>query len=255
VYYHLDATPTHSYLKSLYKYPQAEFPYAKLVEENARRGKELPEFELLDTGVFDTDRYFDVFIEYAKADADDIVIRITVHNRGPEAATIHVLPQIWFRNTWSWDVGTSKPVISPGINDSLEIVSQDLGKYRAYLSDAPEFLFCDNETNTRRLFGDANARGYFKDAINDYVVDGKKDAVNPGKTGTKAAAHYKMKVAAGKSIEIKARLTNVKVSAPFAKFDSIFKDRIADADAFYAELQRDIPDPDTRLVQRQALAG
>ncbi len=255
LYYHLDATPTHSYLKTLYKYPQAEFPYAKLIEENARRGREQPEYEIIDTGVFDDDRYFDVFVEYAKADPEDILIRITVHNRAAEAATIHILPQLWFRNRWSWDADSVKPSISPGIGDSLELESKRLGRYFAYFDGAPEFLFCDNETNERRLFNVDRGSAHPKDAINDRVVRGDKNAVSSSELGTKSAAWYRLNIAPGKSVQIRARLTNEKIAGPFAKFDATFATRIAEADAFYAEVQQDLASDDAKLVQRQALAG
>ena len=175
-YFYLDSTPTHSYMKWLYKYPQAAFPYARLVEENARRGRDEPEFELLDTGVFDGDRYFDVFVEYAKASVEDILIRITVENRGPDAAEIDVLPTIWFRNRWSWRPGSTPPAASRGdAADGIRTVVLDEEKYgRRYLycDGAPELLFTDNETNTERLFNTPNATPYVKDGIHEYVVDG-----------------------------------------------------------------------------------
>src|SRR5688572_18181558 len=208
LYYYLDATPTHSYLKMLYKYPQQEFPYAWLVEENRRRGKDRPEFELLDTGIFDDDRYFDVFVEYAKAGPDDILMLVTVHNRGPETATIHLLPQLWFRNTWSWKNGAAKPELT--VNDgSVAAKHPDLGGYRLYCEGRPGLLFCDNETNVRRFYGQNEARGHFKDAFNDYVIAGNKEAVNPQQTGTKAAAHFEMPVAAKGAVTIRLRLTRV----------------------------------------------
>src|SRR5437667_1797547 len=168
VYYYLDATPTHSYLRMLYKYPQRPFPYAELVEENRRRDRQAPEFELLDTGVFEEDRYFDVFVEYAKAAPDDILMRVTAHNRGPDPAALHLLPQVWFRNTWSWKEGSPRPVLrdSGGV---LALGHPTLGEYFAHVDGSPELLFCDNETNTRRLFGQ-DARGHFKDSFHDYLV-------------------------------------------------------------------------------------
>src|ERR1043166_7236770 len=200
-YYYLDATPTHSYLKMLYKYPQSCFPYAQLVEENQRRSKDQPEFELLDTGIFDNDRYFDVFVEYAKPSPDDILMRITIHNRGPEAADIHVIPQLWFRNYWSWKKGLEKPKVAKKGNGSIAAQHPILGEYHLYCDGNPELLFCDNETNVSRLFG-CKADGYFKDAFHEYLINGNSDAVDPRKTGTKAGAHFPLEIAAGGFEEI-----------------------------------------------------
>ena len=190
LYYYLDATPTHSYLKFLYKYPQAEFPYARLVEENRRRGEEQPEFELLDTGVFDADRYFDVFVEYAKAAPDDILMRVTVHNRAPcggPPAKLTLLPQICFRNTWSWSPNGIKPTLSAE-HGGIKIEHHELGEFRLACDSQPSLLFCENETNARRLYGQADAKGFFKDAFHEYVIAGNKSAVNPAQTGTEAGA-------------------------------------------------------------------
>src|SRR5438876_4644115 len=206
LYYYLDATPTHSYLKMLYKYPQREFPYGRLVEENRCRGKDQPEFELLDTGIFDDDRYFDVFVEYAKADAEDILMLVTVHNRGPEAATIHLLPQLWFRNTWAWKPDAKKPQLSLGKNITVSVKHAELGDYTLNCDGKPEMLFCDNETNARRLYGLADAQGFFKDGLDEYVVHGNQSAVNPNRTGTKAGALYKLTIPAGKSTSVRLRL-------------------------------------------------
>jgi hypothetical protein len=290
LYYYLDATPTGSYLKMLYKYPQAEFPYERLVEENARRGKHEAEFELIDTGIFEEDRYFDVFVEYAKAGPDDVLMQITAHNRGPEAATLHVLPQLWFRNRWSWAAAAPRPLLaaetplpsgersgegllssrgapltpalSPGGRGSPETpasvvhaTDDVLGQYWLYAGGQPELLFCDNETNFRRLFGLNDVEGYFKDAFHDYVVHGKQAAVNPARTGTKAAAHYRLQVPAGGSASLRVRLSNAAQTAPFQSFDATLVQRRREADEFYAELQCGLADPDARAVQRQALAG
>jgi hypothetical protein len=253
LYYYLDATPTHSYLKMLCKYPQREFPYAQLVAENARRGKDQPEFELLDTGIFDDDRYFDIFAEYAKAAPEDILLQITVHNRGPDEAKIHLLPQLWFRNTWSWD-NSARPQLAANEN-SIAAKHPELGDYNFYFDGKPELLFCDNDTNVRRLFGQQNAQGFFKDAFHEYVVGGNRNAVNPARTGTKAAAYYEISVAAQNSTQIRLRLTRGKNSKPFADFDSVLNSRRAEAGEFYTALQKDLADPDARLVQRQAFAG
>ncbi len=196
VYYYLDATPTHSYLKMLYKYPQREFPYAQLVGENARRKSQpdLPEFELLDTGIFDDDRYFDVFVEYAKAGPDDVLMRVTVHNRGPDEAPIHLLPQLWFRNTWSWHPDSARPEIARTNRGVLTAKHPEFGDYSFYADGTPEILFCDNDTNVRRLYGQNDATGYFKDAFHDYVVHGNPAAVNPQNSGTKAGVLHKLAV-------------------------------------------------------------
>ncbi len=254
LYYYLDATPTHSYLKMLYKYPHAAFPYANLVEENRRRGKDQPEYELLDTGVFAHDRYFDVQVEYAKAGPRDMLMLVTVFNRGPNEAPIHVLPQLWFRNTWSWNAGSKKPSLYLEGN-AVVARHERLDAYRLYADGAPRLLFCENETNSRRVFGFDNGREFFKDGIHEFVVEGKRDSVNPARTGTKVAAHFQAAVPALGSVQFRVRLAPDKNAAPFAEFDEIFSRRRAEADAFYADLQCDIDDPDARLVQRQALAG
>src|SRR5689334_11174837 len=184
-YFYVDSTPTHSYMKYLYKYPQTEYPYGQLVEENRRRGKLAPEFELIDTGIFDGDRYFDVVVEYAKADVEDILVKITVSNRGPEDATLNLLPTIWFRNTWSWNQnGTAKPWLRSTGEDVVEL-NCDLGKRWLYCDGAPELLFTENNTNTQRLFNFVNGSHYFKDGINDYIVHGNQKAINREATGTK----------------------------------------------------------------------
>jgi mannosylglycerate hydrolase MGH1-like protein len=264
LYYHLDATPTHSYLKMLYKYPQAAFPYGSLVEENRRRGKHDPEFELLDTGVFDGDRYFDVVVEYAKAGPDELHMRVTAHNRGPEAADLHLLPQVWFRNTWSWKDGEPKPAIRQAGPNLLALSHATLGDYFLHVQDDAELLFTENETNPR-LFGQPRP-GYFKDAFHEAVVHGNREAVNPDRTGTKAAAHFGLTVPTGGSVTVRLRLVNAANASacgkgtrgeacPFSTFDAVFAERVREADAFYGELQKDIEDPDARLVQRQAFAG
>ncbi|MFM7815836.1 MAG: glucosidase, partial [Verrucomicrobiota bacterium] len=213
LYYYLDATPTHSYLKYLYKYPQRAFPYAQLVDENRRRAKEAPEYELLDTGIFEDDRYFDVFVEYAKASVDDILMRVTVHNRGAEAATLHVLPQLWCRNIWSWRKGIAKPELrqtGPGLIHASGVHQFD---YELVCENAPALLFTENETNRRRLYGEALASGFFKDGINDAVVGGRVDTVNPAHIGTKAAAHYVLTLGPSGSAEVRLRLKAVVKSA------------------------------------------
>ncbi|MCI0746346.1 MAG: glucosidase [Verrucomicrobia subdivision 3 bacterium] len=255
IYYYLDATPTHSYLKMLYKYPQREFPYASLVEENRRRGKDQAEFELLDTGIFDDDRYFDVFVEYAKAGPEDILMLVTAHNRGPETATLHLLPQLWFRNTWSWNGNGPKPELAATNDGAIAVKHPELGNYQFHYEGKPELLFCDNETNVRRLYGQNGAQGYFKDAFHDYLIAGNNLAVNPQQTGTKAAVHFEMKVAARTAVSIRLRLTRKALRRPFADFDQLIIQRRRESDEFYAELQKEIADADARLVQRQAFAG
>jgi hypothetical protein len=254
IYYYLDATPTHSYLKMLYKYPQREFPYAGLVAENGRRGKEDPEFELLDTGIFDDDRYFDVFVEYAKASEEDILMLVTIHNRGPEAASIHVLPQLWFRNTWSWKAA-ARPILHCANTGSVLAKHSTLGDFYFYCDQNPPLLFCENDTNPRRHFGTPHAHGYFKDAFHDYVVNGNTAAICPSHSGTKVAAHYELQIEAGGSATVRVRLSDKARAHPFKDFDSLVAERRREADEFYAALQQDIADSDARMVQRQAFAG
>jgi len=260
-YFYLDSTPTHSYMKYLYKYPQAAFPYDVLVEENRRRDRQGPEFELIDTGVFDTDRYFDVVVEYAKAAPDDILVRITATNRGPEAAEIHLLPILWYRNTWSWDIPEpERPSLRVGQAGGHAVIEGEhatLGSRWLYCEGAPELLFTENDTNARRLYETPNARPWVKDSINDYVVAGMKDAVNPERVGTKAAALYRTTVAAGQSVVTRLRLSNSPIpGGPFGReFDVLFGQRVREADEFYeAIIPRKLSD-DARNVMRQAFGG
>ena len=255
LYYYLDGTPTHSYMRMLYKYPQAAFPYTQLVEENRRRGKDLPEFELIDTGIFAENRYFDVEIEYAKADCEDILMQVTVHNRAAEPASLHVLPQLWARNIWSWEPESMKPRILARGPDSVSVDHPLLPPMRLHCEGSPEFLFCENDTNIRRLWGMEGRGQYFKDGINDYIVNGDRQAVNPARLGTKVAAHYQLSLPGGGEAQLRLRLTHDGDSPGFDDFSSVFRRRRAEADEFYADLQRDIDDPDTRQVHRQALAG
>jgi Glycosyl hydrolase family 63 C-terminal domain len=253
-YFYLDSTPTHSYMKYLYKYPQAEFPYRDLVETNRRRSREELEYELLDTGVFDSDRYFDVFVEYAKADPEDILIRITVYNRGPEAAEIHLLPTLWFRNTWSWG-DTSKPTLSSTENGFVRASHNELGDLILSCEGNPNILFTNNETNTSRLWGQANPSPYVKDAFHEYVTLDKQGAVNQSKVGTKAAAHYKLQVPAASHKAVRLRLSAKSESDPFHTFNEILAARVADADEFYDRITpRSLSEDECRL-HRQALAG
>ena len=253
-YFYLDSTPTHSYMKFLYKYPQMEFPYRDLVETNGRRSREDFEYELLDTGVFDADRYFDVFVEYAKVDPEDILIRIAVHNRGPEAATLHLLPTLWFRNTWSWGESEIKPSVRA--QEGTVVASHPtLGDRVLFCEGATELLFTENESNASRLWGQSNPSPYVKDAFHDYIVAGKREAVNPAETGTKAAAHYALKVPAGGSHVVRLRLRMPSVADPFLTFDEAFSARFAEANEFYDRITPSSMSEDERRVHRQALAG
>ncbi|WP_428484139.1 MGH1-like glycoside hydrolase domain-containing protein [Rhodopila sp.] len=253
LYYFLDGTPTHSYMRMLYKYPQAAFPYGSLIAENARRGQDQPEYELLDTGVFDQDRYFDVAVEYAKATPEDILIRVTIDNRGPEAADLHVLPQLWARNTWDWRPGIPRPILRLA-KAGIDAFHNRMPDRRLEIDCPAAWLFCDNETNTRRLYG-ADAAGPFKDGIDDFVVNGQHDAVDR-QQGTKCAAHVTLTIPAGGRRTVRLRWREACQAAdPFADHDAIMAARLAEADEFYAVLQATIADPDARLVQRQALAG
>ncbi len=261
-YFHLDSTPTHSYMKFLYKYPHKAFPYGELVAENRRRSKEDPEFELLDTGVLNENRYFDVVVEYAKAAAEDILVRITAFNRGPEAAPVHLLPTVWFRNDWSWSQNAKKPLLkkieSPRGATAIALQHPQLGKRWLYCQDEVETLFTENETNTQRLYNSPGP-AYAKDGINDYIVAGNAGAVNPEQVGTKAAAHYSTVVPAGGSVTIKLRLTNEHWAAqknPLdSDFDRIFQLRQREADEFYATVMPPSLSTDGQNVLRQAFGG
>ncbi|MEO8150589.1 MAG: glucosidase [Bacteroidia bacterium] len=255
LYYYLDNTPTHSYLKMLYKYSQHEFPYEWLVNENKKRTRLEPEFELIDTDIFNDDKYFDVFVEFAKNNPDDILIKITVCNRGSDDAALNVLPQLWFRNTWSWGYDNYKPNMFSNENAIITIEHKALGEMVMHCDKNPELLFCDNETNSERLYGVKNNEGFFKDGINNYIVSGNENAINKAKTGTKAAINYDIIVKAGTTETICLRLEPSGMENPFAAFDKIFEARKNEADDFYNELQKDISSSDERLVQRQALAG
>ena len=209
-YFYLDSTPTHSYMRALYKYPHAEFPYAALLRENRRRGRGEPELELIDTGVFDGDRYWDVQVEYAKAGAEDILVRVAATNRGPEVAALHVLPTLWFRNTWSWDVGAKRPRLSASARGdgyvTMDAEHPTLGARRLFCEGAPRLLFTENETNAERIFGTPNATPYVKDGIGEAIVGGRAGTVNPAEVGTKAAAHYRLDVPAGGTVALRLRL-------------------------------------------------
>ena len=255
-YFYLDSTPTHSYMKFLYKYPQGAFPYADLVETSRRRGRNEFEYELLDTGAFDEDRYFDVFVEYAKNAPDDVLIKISVHNRGPETAEVDVLPTLWFRNTWSWGGGGAQPSLER-IGNTIKASHPKLGGRFLHCDGEATLLFTENETNTQRVFSTPNRRPYVKDAINDYVVHGKTDAVNPEQKGTKAAAHYRLTVKPGASRVVRLRLSDgaLKKSGPFADFDELLEKRLTEADEFYRTVIPPSLTADQANVMRQALAG
>jgi hypothetical protein len=266
-YFYLDSTPTHSYMKFLYKYPQAAFPYDNLVTTNRGRSRLEFEYELLDTGVFNDDRYFDVVVEYAKAAPEDLCIRISVHNRGPEAALLHVLPTLWFRNTWSWPDGGSKPILQAVEGSGRRVIhvhhtdplfQESLEDYDLYCDSAVPLLFTENETNTARLFGTPNAGPYVKDGINNAIVHGQQEAVNPALQGTKASPHYELNVEAGSMQVIRLRLMRSApglAADPFETFEAVFQARLREADEFYRDLTPPSVAPDAANVMRQALAG
>jgi hypothetical protein len=254
LYYYLDSTPTHSYMKMLYKYPHEEYPYARLTGESSRRGKHDPEFEILDTGVFDKDRYFDVFIEYAKAAPDDILIKITVCNRGGTKASLSVLPTVWFRNTWAWDDNNYKPELYHDEDNLIAIRHNAFDHMYLACDNHAEAIFCENETNTERLYGYSSGKTY-KDGINDYVVNKKKTAVSKTHTGTKAAFVGELVLPAHASHTLRLRLSVKRHVDFFRDFDSVFGERLREADEFYDSMQGGIPDKDKRAIQRQAFAG
>lgn len=254
LYYYLDAVPTYSYARMLYKYPQAAFPYDKLVQENGARDRRQTEYEIIDTGIFDDDRYFDVDIEYAKADIEDVLLQITIHNRGPEAADIHLLPQVWFRNTWSWVSNGIKPLLKR-VDGYVAVAHEALGVYALHFDGADDIRFCENETNVVTLFGSHETGHRYKDGLHDYVIKENEAAVDSWQ-GTKAAGIFRRTVAAGGSTTVRVRLSAGPVrSGPFADFEGILALRKAEADVFYAKLQQQIADEDLRRIQRQAFAG
>ncbi len=265
-YYYLDSTPTHSYMKMLYKYPQSEFPYGDLVAENKRRGAFDFEYELPDTGIFAENRYFDVIVEYAKEDPNGLLIRITVANRGPDAAACHVLPTLWFRNTWSWGYEKGpmgdvhgKPVMkkikAPEGTAAVQADHPAAGTHFLYLEKTPTLLFTENETNNTRLFGTPNAAAFVKDAFHRYLVNGEAAAVNPAQTGTKAAALYVERIEPERACSFRLRLSNTGTPDPFGDFDALFDRRRGEADEFYAQVQKPNLDEDEKRIQRQAFAG
>ncbi len=266
-WFYLDSTPTHSYMKALYKYPQREFPYTDLVSTNGRRSRDEFEYELIDTGIFDESRYFDVFVEYAKAGPDDILVEITAHNRGPDAATLHLLPTLWFRNTWAWIPGAQAPSLAQGGSAggvaTVRAAHPELGEWQLYCAASAELLFCENETNNERLFSAPNAADYTKDGINDYVVEGVADAVNSAHTGTKVAALHRLEVEPGRSARVRVRLTSAtsrSIGTPSTNplgsgFDRVLGARRTEADEFYATVIDASLGDDAANVMRQALAG
>ena len=267
LYYYLDSTPTHSYMKFLYKYPQAEFPYKRLVDENKNRSKHEREFELIDCGAFDDNKYFDVFVEYAKADVEDILVKITVANRGPEDAIVNVLPTIWFRNTWVWDGSSPGCGLSSVREGVIELECKDHRRRWLFCENGHEILFTENETNNERLFNSDNEMPFVKDGIGRCVINGDTAAVNPAKIGTKAAANYRLSVPAGGEVVVRLRLTDQEISSgtrtknskspagPFGNFDSMFAARKAEADEFYLDIIPIELSDDAKNVQRQAFAG
>ncbi|MCD8740844.1 glucosidase [Mucilaginibacter roseus] len=253
LYYYLDNTPTHSYMKMLYKYPQQAFPYDLLIKKNAAAGKDKPEFELIDTGIFDDNAYFDVFTEYAKVDIDDIMVQYTIHNRGNQISAIDVLPQVWFRKIWL--SGDEKPVIRQSGKNAFELTSAKTGTYYLYFEQPTNTLFTNNETNRNRLYKVANELPHVKDGFNEYVVRKNSNAVNPDKTGTKAAVWHHIEIEAGGNAVVRLRLSRVATNAPFTSFDETMAARLAEADEFYAAKQTKVASADAKLVQRQAWAG
>jgi len=253
LYYYLDNTPTHSYMKMLYKYPQQEFPYAWLLDENKRRTRNDPEFEIIDTGIFDQDAYFDVVTEYAKNAPDDLLIKITINNRGSNDAPINVMPTIWFRNRWAWGYTNYKPELSSDSSNVISVYHEELGQLWLKADGNCDLLFCDNETNTSRLYNYNDGKQYYKDGINDHITKGA-NTVNPLKRGTRAAVNYDVTVPAKQSVTLRLRLS-AEAKTGFDDFDTIFNTRQKEADTFYADLQKDQANTDRGLIQRQAFAG
>jgi hypothetical protein len=267
-YFYLDSTPTHSYMKYLYKYPQRTYPYADLVNTNRKRARSDFEYELIDTGVFDDDRYFDVFVEYAKDTPEEILVAITVWNRGPEQATLHVLPTVWFRDTWSWNRDSPRPILKQAEGTETNLVSAwhpELGDRFLYCYGAPAFIFTENETNNERLFGAPNSSPYVKDGINNFVVHGQHEAVNPLKRGTKASAHYVITVRPGESHTLRLRLSATAFAEadnrkratadPLNSFEMVMEARRREANEFYSTIIPSSLSEDAANVMRQAMAG
>ena len=255
IYYYLDATPTHSYLKFLYKYPLAEYPYDELIRRNPDSRHE-PEFEIFDTDAFKNNHYVDMQVEYAKVSFDDVLIRLSVRNLSSETAQIRLLPQWWFRNIWSWKPGEfQEPSIRMDGEHCALANHQQLGEYRLYADTKNPFLFTNNESNVGRIRRMQVEPGYFKDAFHDYVIEGKKEAVNPEQVGTKCAVDYDLKIAPGQQQIVQLRLSRSQHENPFAEFSTVFDQRINEANEFYDTIQNQIDDADAKSIQRQAFAG
>jgi hypothetical protein len=255
MYYYLDSSPTHSYMKMLYKYPQGEFPYQKLIDENARRTKKDPEYELIDTGVFDNNEYFDIFIEYAKHDVEDLVARATIHNRSEDEATLYVVPTIWCRKNWFTGQEPYMPRLYSEEENGLGAFLPKSGSYSFTFSGEPELVFCDNETNRERLYGIDNPKKYLKDAVNDYLVHGDGKHLNPNGVGTKASAIYKITIPSGGSHQVTIRMSHNKSAGSLESADEIIERRKSETDEFYEELHGSVTDPELINIQRQAFAG
>lgn len=258
LYYYLDSTPSHSYMKMLYKYPHALFPYEELKAMNLKHGKGEDEFEILDTGVFAKNEYFDIFIEYAKADKDDIYIKLTAYNRGTKTAPLTILPTLWFRNTWSWGYKEyeKKPGLSGISNSQVEVWHQFFDRMKLYCKDADQLIFTENNTNNKRVYGTKNETPYVKDGFHEYIVDKKKQTINPNKIGTKVSAVYNKQIKGGQSETIWLRFTTkTTLNKPFEDFEQVFEQRKKEADSFYDTLQQDVRNEETRAIQRQAFGG
>ena len=253
-YYYLENLPTHSYMKMLYKYPQSEFPYKKLIDENAKRSRKKPEFELIDTGIFDEGKYFDIFIEYAKADAEDILIKAEIFNRSDKDTELNFIPQLWFRNTWAWGYNDYNPILKKSKNSFIKIEHKTLDRLNLYYEGNPEVIFCENDTNYKKLFNVENKTEFCKDGINEFIINKNEDAVN-NRQGTKAGLNYKLKINAGKSETIKLRLAKNSEKKAFDNFDKIFNEKLKETDEFYSSFQKRIKKKELKNIQRQAFAG
>jgi hypothetical protein len=254
-FYYLDSSPTHSYMKMLYKYPQQAFPYEDIREENRRRSRLEPEYDIIDTGIFKDNAYFDIFIEYAKSSQEDILIKITAHNRFAEKAPLTILPTVWFRNRWSWGYHEKEAVMTKVNGTTVDINEKHLGQYHLYADRPSAWMFTENETNPNKLYNQNDQQTYFKDGFNEFIVEKNTAAINPEQFGTKAAAVYELEIEAGEAAVIQLRLSKSQISDPFFDFDDIFQERLTDTDEFYKDLQAGIASDDEKNIQRQALAG
>lgn len=256
IYYYLDNTPTHSYMKMVYKYPINEFPYDKLIDENAKRSKDEPEYEIIDTGIFDNDEYFDIFMEYAKINDDDFLIRVTVSNRSNKKAPLVILPTVWFRNNWNWGYGTYEPELKSSVNGIIDIEHDSVPMRKLYARNPDtKILFCNNETNTEKIFGVISEQKFFKDGINNFLIYNDENAVNPAKFGTKASFYINTEIEGGESQTFDFRLSPHEMENAFFDFDDVFNVRKSEAEEFYREIQKDITDEEEKNIQRQAFAG